>query len=665
MTMILMERMKKALLLALVLLMIFGGIGAMAEELDFVVLEAVDDYEEEAIQLIEVEIEPEPAEEPEEKIELIDVLEEDPEPDIQEFVPEELLDETIDIVQVFPEETPQAEEQGTEETEPIQLLLDPRSRYGVANLDPIVIDVTVAGGKDPVILTATVSLDGQIVSAEEIPAGTYTYLPWQGGTHTVTVTAQDAEGNSVSAQTAVPVSAGSYEPGAYETWINRIPQLSWEQTFAERLLAVAESQVGYRENGAYFIIDDAGERRGYSIYGDWYGSPYADWNAIFTDFCLEGAGIPQEAVPQAASCSQWIDKLGERFVRRGSYRPQPGDLVFFTDTANGEATRVGIVKRADSNEFTAIEGDRGSAVSTMDYSLGDPAIIGFMRMEAVMESYDPQYATPTPEPIVTPEPTVEPITAIEPTAEPTATPDPTVAPAVMPEVQVYEPAELTMLTAEPEEIEEIPVILMETLETETVSKEPAAQTAAEMETQEGEDNKEGQLEESLIMVEKIEEIEAVIDEESADEEPEEQLPLLQTEELPESVVLEASMPGRDYKVVVRFDTDSGIPQDAQLIVSEILDQQRYDRYLESAQNMLDEEEREDLEDFYLLSVSLISDGVDYAGMGGYEVEIVMNDAIEAEGMQAMSFTDDLPTRLQTNAVINADETIGRISFNSH
>jgi len=299
MTMILMERMKKALVLALVLLMIFGGIGAMAEELDFVVLEAVDDYEEEAIQLIETEIEPEPAEEPEEKIELIDVLEEDPEPDIQEFVPEELLDETIEIVQVFPEETPQAEEQGTEETEPIQLLLDPRSRYGVANLDPIVIDVTVAGGKDPVILTATVSLDGQIVSAEEIPAGTYTYLPWQGGTHTVTVTAQDAEGNSVSAQTAVPVSAGNYEPGAYETWINRIPQLSWEQTFAERLLAVAESQVGYRENSAYFVIDDEGERRGYSIYGDWYGRPYADWNAIFTASCGMPAPSRQKSVKMA------------------------------------------------------------------------------------------------------------------------------------------------------------------------------------------------------------------------------------------------------------------------------------------------------------------------------------------------------------------------------
>ena len=44
---------------------------------------------------------------------------------------------------------------------------------------------------------------------------------------------------------------------------------------------------------------------------------------------------------------------------------------------------------------------------------------------------------------------------------------------------------------------------------------------------------------------------------------------------------------------------------------------------------------------------------------------MLNDAIEAEGLQAMSFRDDLPTRLQTNTVVNADETIDRISFNSH
>lgn len=87
MTMILMERMKKALMLALVLLMILGGVSATAEEPDFVVLEAVDDYEE-VIQLIEMEADPEP-EEPEQEIELIDLVEiEEPEPQ-EQTAPEE------------------------------------------------------------------------------------------------------------------------------------------------------------------------------------------------------------------------------------------------------------------------------------------------------------------------------------------------------------------------------------------------------------------------------------------------------------------------------------------------------------------------------------------------------------------------------------------------
>lgn len=219
---------------------------------------------------------------------------------------------------------------------------------------------------------------------------------------------------------------------------------------------------------------------------------------------------------------------------------------------------------------------------------------------------------------------------------------------------------------EPQEPQEPQVQAPVILEMDVVNKEPAQQ-AAELVNQEKDPSKEGQLEEeTLILLEEEEEV--VETEENASDEPLDQLPLLLVEEIPEEqepVVLQASLTDSDYKVVVRFGADSGIPADAQLTVTQILDQERYDRYLETAQNMLDEEERADLEEFYLLSISLISGGVDYASQGGYEVEIVLNDAIEAEGLQAMSFRDDLPTRLQTNTVVNADETIDRISFNSH
>ena len=677
MTMILMERMKKALMLALVLLMILGGVSATAEELDFVVLEAVDDYEE-VIQLIEMEADSEP-EEPEQEIELIDLVEiEEPEPQ-EQTAPEEQADEAAEFIQVIQEEEtqPQQEEPIINQADPMELTVEPQTRYGVANQNPIAVDVAVAGGAEPVILTATVSLDGQIVSTEQIPAGAYSFLPWQGGQHTVTVTAQDAEGSTVSAQATVPVSAGEYDIDSYNYWVGCLPQLTADQTFAEKLLEAAASQIGCKESNDYFIIDGDGVRRGYTVYGDWYGKAYAEWNAIFVNFCLEAAGIPQDAVPRSADSAQWIDKLGERFVRRGSYRPQPGDLVFFTDTANGEATRVAIVSKTIDGGFAAI-GGTGKAVTATEYNLGDPSIVGFMKMQAVMETYDPQFATPTPVPtaVPTPEPTAVPTpepTAV-PTPEPTAVPtleptpvptvEPTPEPTAIPEPEEPEVMELVILEEEePQEPQtQTPVIL----EMDVVNKEPAQQ-AAELVNQEQEPSKEGRLEEeTLILLE--EEEETVGTEENASDEPLDQLPLLLVEEIPEEqepVVLQASMTDSDYKVVVRFGADSGIPADAQLTVTQILDQERYDRYLETAQNMLDEEERADLEEFYLLSISLISGGVDYASQGGYEVEIVLNDAIEAEGLQAMSFRDDLPTRLQTNTVVNADETIDRISFNSH
>ena len=669
MTMILTERMKKALMLALVLLMILGGVSATAEELDFVVLEAVDDYEE-VIQLIETEADPEP-EEPEQEIELIDLVEiEEPEPQ-EQTAPEEQADETAEFIQVIQEEEtqPQQEEPIINQADPMELTVEPQTRYGVANQNPIAVDVAVAGGAEPVILTATVSLDGQIVSTEQIPAGAYSFLPWQGGQHTVTVTAQDAEGSTVSAQATVPVSAGEYDIDSYNYWVGCLPQLTADQTFAEKLLEAAASQIGSKESNDYFIIDGDGVRHGYTVYGDWYGKAYAEWNAIFVNFCLEAAGIPQDAVPRSADSAQWIDKLGERFVRRGSYRPQPGDLVFFTDTANGEATRVAIVSKTIDGGFAAI-GGTGKAVTATEYNLGDPSIVGFMKMQAVMETYDPQFATPTPVPtaVPTPEPTAVPTP--EPTAVPTLDPtpvptvEPTPEPTAIPEPEEPEVMELVILEKEePQEPQtQAPVIL----EMDVVNKEPAQQ-AVELVNQEQEPSKEGQLEEeTLILLE--EEEEAVGTEENASDEPLDQLPLLLVEEIPEEqelVVLQASLTDSDYKVVVRFGADSGIPADAQLTVTQILDQERYDRYLETAQNMLDEEERADLEEFYLLSISLISGGVDYASQGGYEVEIVLNDAIEAEGLQAMSFRDDLPTRLQTNTVVNADETIDRISFNSH
>lgn len=120
----------------------------------------------------------------------------------------------------------------------------------------------------------------------------------------------------------------------------------WERTFAdvklgdnwaENVLAIADTQLGYTESAKNFVIDDekTGAVRGYSRYGAWYGDPYGDWCAMFASFCIDHAGVKN--FPLDSNCGTWIKALSNEdcllYHPAGSYlenyMPQPGDLIFF------------------------------------------------------------------------------------------------------------------------------------------------------------------------------------------------------------------------------------------------------------------------------------------------------------------------------------------------
>ena len=85
-------------------------------------------------------------------------------------------------------------------------------------------------------------------------------------------------------------------------WERSIPQ-NLGDNWAENVVAVANSQLGYRESAAnYTVLDDGVTMKGYTRYGEWYGDPYGDWCAMFASFCLHYAGVPQTAVPYASGC---------------------------------------------------------------------------------------------------------------------------------------------------------------------------------------------------------------------------------------------------------------------------------------------------------------------------------------------------------------------------
>lgn len=112
----------------------------------------------------------------------------------------------------------------------------------------------------------------------------------------------------------------------------------WEKTFehvkltgawSEDLLAIAQTQLGYRESDSNFQIEN-GYTKGYTRYGEWYGGvEYGDWCAMFIAFCMHYAGI--EGVPVSCGCEMWIELLKEEdmYTADEDYIPRPGDLVFF------------------------------------------------------------------------------------------------------------------------------------------------------------------------------------------------------------------------------------------------------------------------------------------------------------------------------------------------
>ena len=73
--------------------------------------------------------------------------------------------------------------------------------------------------------------------------------------------------------------------------------------WADDLLAVAESQLGYEQSERNFQLDDADSVtvRHYTRYGNDYGNDYGPWDVMFLSYCLKYADIPQSAIPQVSS----------------------------------------------------------------------------------------------------------------------------------------------------------------------------------------------------------------------------------------------------------------------------------------------------------------------------------------------------------------------------
>lgn len=88
-----------------------------------------------------------------------------------------------------------------------------------------------------------------------------------------------------------------------EEWQAANAEAAMTGNWAEDLVSVAQTQLGYEQSEKNFEIDpaDGVTLRYYSRYGQSYGNPYGEWDVMFLSYCLKYAGIPQSAIPQEAS----------------------------------------------------------------------------------------------------------------------------------------------------------------------------------------------------------------------------------------------------------------------------------------------------------------------------------------------------------------------------
>lgn len=193
--------------------------------------------------------------------------------------------------------------------------------------------------------------------------------------HEHTAECYDAENNLVCGLTEHTHTLACYsDPNAdienWDEWLAGIPELTGDRN--ADIVAVAASQVGYRESDNNYLVNDENQTQGYTRYGQWYGDvidgsgerlpnglseyAYADWDAIFVSFVLDQAGVSEFG--SDIDAGNWAGALigSDLYQDAADYTPKAGDLIFFTPEA-GANVQVGIITDVNKG-FLGIFGNK-------------------------------------------------------------------------------------------------------------------------------------------------------------------------------------------------------------------------------------------------------------------------------------------------------------------
>ncbi len=158
-------------------------------------------------------------------------------------------------------------------------------------------------------------------------------------------------------------------------------------SLAQKLIQIAESEVGYLEKASNSQLDDKTANAGKANWtkcGAWYGqgkNGYA-WCAMFVSWCASTTGISTDIIPKYHSSTAGMNW----FKQRGQFdkKPKPGDIIFFGSGSTAQHT--GIVRAVDASRVYTVEGNtsggstliaNGGGVAKKSYQLSYSKILGY------------------------------------------------------------------------------------------------------------------------------------------------------------------------------------------------------------------------------------------------------------------------------------------------
>ena len=182
--------------------------------------------------------------------------------------------------------------------------------------------------------------------------------------------------------------------------------------WAEDLVSVAQTQLGYEQSEKNFEIDpaDGVTLRYYSRYGQSYGNPYGEWDVMFLSYCLKYAGIPQSAIPQEASVLALRSSMSDmEWLLDGEdgSSADVGDIVIYNkyvtrtvavdSSADGAADGLDDLFNmdADGENGAELEGSGTAALDTTTDSVATPDTTDTALPSVVSPAAEPQTTTVT------------------------------------------------------------------------------------------------------------------------------------------------------------------------------------------------------------------------------------------------------------------------------